>query len=287
MDANRFDRLTRTLSVSASRRQGLAAVLALALSSARSARGSAAQDEPASDPCQPGLVQCEAVGECIDLQSDLDNCGACSAICESGLVPVECRGGECIRASCPIDIDYCGVVDGCRDLASDPAHCGACGNVCPSGVCSGGVCVSSGGACPEGEVECDGECVATCCNNEHCGACGNACSPPFTCFEGVCDCPSGLCCAEGEVVCNGECVATCCDNSNCGGCGNACAPPFTCFEGICGCPSGNCPPVKLPDTGVGTAGGVGAAAPWALLAVILAGSKALAGRRSDGTDVGA
>lgn len=287
MDANRFDRLTRTLSVSASRRQGLAAVLAFALASARSARVSAAQDEPASDACEPGFTQCGALGDCVDLQSALDNCGACGAVCESELVPVECRGGECVRASCPVGVEYCGAVDGCRDLSSDPAHCGACGNACPSGVCSGGVCVSSGGACPEGELECDGECVATCCNNEHCGACGNACTPPFTCFEGVCDCPSGLCCAEGEVVCNGECVATCCDNANCGACGNACSPPLTCFEGVCDCPSGDCPPVKLPDTGVGVAGEAGAAAPWALLAAILTASKALATRRRDGTDAGA
>lgn len=237
MDANRFDRLTRTLSVSASRRQGLAAVVALALSSARSARVSAAQDEPASAACEPGFTQCGALGDCVDVQSDLDNCGACGAVCESGLVPVECRGGECVRASCPVGVEYCGAVDGCRDLSSDPAHCGACGNACPGGVCSGGACVSSGGACAEGEVECDGECVATCCNNEHCGACGNACTPPLTCFEGICDCPSG-----------------------------------------------DCPPVKLPDTGVGAAGETGAAAPWALLAAILAASKALATRRRDGAE---
>src|SRR5687767_13687343 len=65
-------------------------------------------------------------------------------------------------------------------------------------------------SCAPGQATCDGVCVDTCCNNSHCGACGNACTPPFTCFERICGCPSGLCCAEGETICNGACVATCC-----------------------------------------------------------------------------
>ena len=90
---------------------------------------------------------------------------------------------------------------------------------CASGVCSGGVC-AAGGSCAEGQTDCGGVCVDTCCNNQHCGACGNVCPAGETCFEGICGCPSGLCCAEGETICNGTCVATCCDNNNCGACGN-------------------------------------------------------------------
>jgi hypothetical protein len=42
-------------------------------------------------------------------------------------------------------------------------------------------------------VNCNGTCVATCCDNNNCGACGNVCTGGLTCFEGVCDCPSGQC----------------------------------------------------------------------------------------------
>jgi len=105
--------------------------------------------------------------------------------------------------------------------------------------------------CAEGQLDCDGVCVDGCCDNANCGACGNVCADGFTCFEGVCDCPSGLCCEEGEVICGGTCVATCCDNNNCGACGTVCSAGETCFEGVCGCPSGNCGPVTLPSTGSG------------------------------------
>ena len=190
MDDRRFDLLTRAVAASTSRRQALGLLATTATLGWRPARAIAAQAEPA---CEAGLTYCAEAAACVDLQTDLNHCGACGAVCESQLVPVACRGGECVRANCPEGIEYCGAVDGCRDLATDPAHCGACQNPCASGVCSGGACAPSGNGCPEGEIACDGVCVATCCNNQHCGACGNACTPPLTCFEGICDCPSGNC----------------------------------------------------------------------------------------------
>lgn len=192
MDGQQFDRLARTVAMShtRTRRQVFAFLATFALAGVRPWRTLAAQGEAG---CDVGLTYCEVAEACVDLQSDMNHCGACGAVCESSLVPVECRSGVCERANCPVGVEYCGLADGCRDLSSDPAHCGACANACASGVCTGGVCASSGGACPEGEVECDGVCIATCCNNEHCGECGNACTGGMTCFEGQCDCPSGNC----------------------------------------------------------------------------------------------
>jgi hypothetical protein len=122
-------------------------------------------------------------------------------------------------------------------------------------------------SCAPGQATCGGVCVDTCCNNDHCGACGNTCTPPFTCFEGQCDCPSGLCCAEGETACNGACVATCCDNANCGACGHACDAGYSCFEGVCDCPSGACAPVTLPNTGSGSTPPQDAQRGWAAMAL--------------------
>ena len=244
---HQFDVLTRVFATSTSRRRAVALLAAMTVVGSRPGRASAAQGD--ASMCEAGLNDCGGV--CVDLQSDMNNCGACGAVCESGLVPVECRSGVCERANCPVGIEYCGAVDGCRDLSSDPEHCGGCQQPCASGVCNGGICAAGGYGCSEGQAKCDGVCVDTCCNNSHCGACGNVCPSGETCFEGICGCPSGLCCAEGEVNCNGTCVSTCCDNNNCGACGNVCTGGLTCFEGVCDCPSGNCPPVKLPNTGRG------------------------------------
>jgi hypothetical protein len=131
--------------------------------------------------------------------------------------------------------------------------------------------------CGDGQTDCPGSgCVDLCCNNDHCGACGNACTGGFTCFEGVCDCPSGLCCAEGEVLCGETCVATCCDNNNCGACGNVCTGGLTCFEGVCDCPSGNCGPYTPPNTGIGSGPQVGTHGHWMGAAVASAAAAAIA-----------
>src|SRR5215207_1839855 len=185
---HQFDVLTRVFATCTSRREALALLAAMSVAGSRPGRASAQGD---ASTCESGLTDCG--GTCVDLQSDLNNCGACGEICESGLVPVECRSGVCERANCPIGITYCGIADGCRDLTSDSGHCGACANACASGVCSGGVCAAGGGTCAEGQADCNGICVSTCCDNNNCGACGNVCKGGLTCFEGVCDCPSGNC----------------------------------------------------------------------------------------------
>jgi hypothetical protein len=187
MDDQRFDRLARSLAQRTSRRSVLRAAAAGAAAGvlARGATASAQVD------CDAPLVDCNGV--CVDLLTDMDNCGACGEICESGLVGVACIGGECVRTSCPAALPLqCGeTVDDCVDPATDPNNCGDCGVVCASGVCTNGTCVETG--CTADQTVCDGVCVETCCDNNNCGACGNVCTGGLTCFEGKCDCPSGNC----------------------------------------------------------------------------------------------
>ncbi len=199
MDGRRFDGIARAMAEGGLPRRRVLALLAGALAGAKLSRA-AAQDAGTPTPddgaCPAGFTACP--DGCVDLQADLLNCGACGAVCESGLVSVRCNAGVCERADCAVGQEYCGAADGCRDLQTDPGHCGACGQSCGDGTCEAGVCVPPGGtACAEGETVCDGACVALCCNNDHCGACGNACTGGLTCFEAVCDCPSGLCDDDG------------------------------------------------------------------------------------------
>jgi hypothetical protein len=198
MDGRRFDGIARAAAMGGAPRRRLLALLVGGVIASGMSRRAVAQEAGAAaaseDACAAGLTDCPGAG-CVDLRADLLNCGACGAVCESGLVSVRCNAGVCERASCVVGQEYCGAVDGCRDLQSDPAHCGGCGRSCGDGVCQNGACADPdpGGACAEGQANCAGVCIDLCCNNAHCGACGNACTGGLTCFEGICDCPSGLC----------------------------------------------------------------------------------------------
>src|SRR5206468_583302 len=151
----RFDALARAFGTAPRRsllRFGLSGMVAAVASRVWPAE--ARQD--VSQTCAAGLTFCPGAG-CVYLQTDLDHCGACDSLCTSQLVAVACRGGECVRADCPPELEYCGPVDLCRDFQSDPAHCGDCGNACASGVCERGVCAAAaGGTCAEGQANCDG-----------------------------------------------------------------------------------------------------------------------------------
>ncbi|MBK8257845.1 MAG: hypothetical protein IPK82_34905 [Polyangiaceae bacterium] len=83
-------------------------------------------------PCEEGLVTCN--GQCIDLEVDAENCGACGVACDSGT----CSGGECAPKTCPVNENLCNGV--CTDINSDPNNCGGCNIVCSSGACDLGTC---------------------------------------------------------------------------------------------------------------------------------------------------
>ncbi|UJR83365.1 Hypothetical protein I5071_54330 [Sandaracinus amylolyticus] len=84
---------------------------------------------PPAEECTLGLSRCGE--QCVSLESDVTNCGACGVVCLSG---GECRVGVC----CNLDEVVCG--DRCVDVETDPRHCGACGVDCGAGDCVLGTC---------------------------------------------------------------------------------------------------------------------------------------------------
>lgn len=120
--------------------------------------------------CPPELTICN--GNCKDLQTDENNCGACSNPC--GVAQTCCDGV-------------------CKNLNTDESNCGTCGNVCGAGqTCCSGVCKN---------LQAD---------PANCGICGNVCAAPqVLCLAGDCCKPPTLqCVAPGAdaTCCTGVCL---------------------------------------------------------------------------------
>jgi hypothetical protein len=246
MDGQRFDALARSFGRRRSRRAvvrgvaggTVAAGLGLALGGVRPAA--------AGGGCDEGLTDCSGV--CVDLATDMDHCGACDAVCESGLVVVNCIAGVCSRVSCPAALPmYCGelgendpnYVDNCVDPATDPNNCGACGNVCESGECADGACVQDE-ECEAGLTDCGGVCVDLATDMDNCGACGEICESSLVgvaCLAGECvrvSCPAALPLSCGDPIRPVEehCFDPDTDPNHCGECFNECASGV-CDGGVC------------------------------------------------------
>lgn len=78
-------------------------------------------------------------GKCVDVSTDLNNCGGCGLVCGGGTT---CTGGKCV---CPPEkSSICGMK--CVDSKTDVANCGACGKACAAGEsCMAGACKKSTG----------------------------------------------------------------------------------------------------------------------------------------------
>jgi hypothetical protein len=164
-----------------------------------------------ADVCCIG-VQCGV--DCVDLDSDRSNCGACGNVCAPSQL---CSAGSC--TGCPA---VCG--GECTEITSDRNNCGACGNVCaPSEYCNAGACHPCGWLC-------GGGCADLRFDRNNCGACGNTCPSGQVCSAASCtECPTGT------TFCSGSCVDLSTDEGNCGTCGTSCDLGNTCVEGNCLC----------------------------------------------------
>jgi hypothetical protein len=211
---------------------------------------------PAAQTCAPGLTRCG--GACVDLNSDLANCGGCGTVCTAER---SCINGFCL-GSCQPGFTLC--PSGCVDLNSDSINCGRCGAICGGGdapyVCQGGQCVLVD--CGGGMEYCGS--VALCrdlsSDPEHCGTCFNGCPSGF-CSGGVCQSvpianipldeapPDQLApCPPGLVLCNSGCADLNVDIINCGRCGAVCGGGdalYVCQGGVCVGPDSACPPGQI------------------------------------------
>ncbi|MBL8740292.1 MAG: hypothetical protein JNK04_04330 [Myxococcales bacterium] len=82
-------------------------------------------------------------------------------------------------------------------------------------------------SCPEGLVQCGGECVDTARDPRHCGGCFGACGTGEVCDASECQC------SGSTVECGGACVDTHVDPAHCGGCDHPCDDPPACDGGKC------------------------------------------------------
>ncbi len=184
--------------------------------------------------CDRGAISCG--GQCVDVVSSNENCGACGTrcaadeVCRDGmcaLVPGECRPAcpglqRCVEGRCLCVVGTtCG--SACVDVMTDPTYCGSCFERCSAAA----TCVDGECTCPAAAPDaCRGDCVDTQTSSEHCGACGRECPATAECVAGACVCPG-----DPGLSCGGSCVDGATSVSHCGACDHACV--LGCVDGEC------------------------------------------------------
>lgn len=198
-----------------------------------------------------GYINCD--GECVNIQTDANNCGKCQNACEEGDI---CRGGKCVRTPPGINCS-----DG-NPCTRDVWNRGKClhtpkadGTECGDGACFEGVCYPEYATCLA-----SGGTVAKemCCKSapdfpDTCliGACG--CSPEDSKETLVCQCGEGMCFDSVTKSCVPrdpfpECSDSCpddgdlctinrCENGKCVSDGTVCIAMegYTCCPHLGGC----------------------------------------------------
>ena len=125
-----FDRWANAASERYSRRN---AMRALGLG-AGAAVAAACSSPPTATGCANGQTTCG--GTCVDLQTDVANCGTCGTHCPPF------SGQVCVAGVCKCPAGYVNCSGTCVNPVSDPFNCGACGNTCTAGkTCVAGTCV--------------------------------------------------------------------------------------------------------------------------------------------------
>jgi hypothetical protein len=214
------------------------------------ARDGATSDAGATDAAADSGPMCAAPslscdGECVDVRTSAEHCGACNNACGSRPnATVSCAMGACALA-CNTGFADCdrNAANGCEATLDTAMNCGACGTTCSGAtpVCDALMrrCVSGCGSAQR----CDGTCVDVSISVSNCGACGRVCSLPnatAACAAGVCRIAT---CNTGYADCDANPANGCevnlqADARNCGRCGTTCITPpgatGVCSGGVCG-----------------------------------------------------
>ena len=233
--------------------------------------------------CATGVRTCNAAGtgwstcvgevkpncgaNCVNLTTDVANCGTCGNACANG---TPCIAGAC---GCGAGQIVCGTKPAvCANPATDVNNCGACGIACGTAngtaACTSGVCGIAG--CNAGFGNCDNNpgngCETSLSTISNCGTCGLVCNfanAAPVCASGVCGISA---CNAGFGNCDNNpgngCETSLSTISNCGTCGLVCnfanAAPV-CASGVCGISAcnagfGNCDnnPANGCETGLNT-----------------------------------
>jgi len=187
-----------------------------------------------STGCAAGHARCAAQGECLSLQDDPQNCGACGRSCPSSAA--YCAGGRCTTLACnPGSADCDGDArNRCETGLNALDHCGGCDVRCGplpharSVSCRDGTCQI--GSCDAGFADCDGDpkngCEVSLDTDDDCGGCGMACHFP----QGVGQCRDRKCALVGCTPGRGDCNRSPADGcehdlrttDSCGRCGHNC-----------------------------------------------------------------
>jgi hypothetical protein len=219
--------------------------------------------------CEPGYMFCG--GECVDVRSNDDHCGACNNACQTppGADPEPpnmyygCANSQCGQlkcwdfwgdtwANCDGDLkNGCEVYVGMGGYPLDPDNCGKCGKKCtadqicavplgdayPSCTCENPQHTRCGGLDTYGYVACHDLLN----DPENCGTCFNKCASYAANTNGACR--KGVCeieCSPGWGDCDDDPNNGCETNlkvsdGHCGACGNRCDTQAgqPCVDGQC------------------------------------------------------
>lgn len=173
--------------------------------------------------CCPAENTCCFGTNCVNRNTDNNNCGVCGTVCTSGH---SCVNGMCIACDPPcLTAGTACCNNSCIDILSDESNCGRCGYACASGL--------------------------TCCG----GVCKNTQMDMYNCGECGIECPQGINQINLWQCCSGVCRNLKSDPENCGTCGAVCPEPpgdtFTvpkCQLGHCAEPYCTCEPEGMPAT---------------------------------------
>jgi len=174
------------------------------------------------DECDAGFANCNYANEdgCeVNVNDDVENCGACESVCDLDNAMALCVNGGCVVGSCDDGWGNCDgeAANGCEvDLLNTLEHCGECDNACAFDS-AGAECVQGScemGDCETGYADCNDDSSDGCeielgSDDDNCGACGRTCGEGQECSNAACVCTDSDGDGYATIPCGDDC-----DDSN-------------------------------------------------------------------------